>query len=277
MKQCRLGLIAFLLISMLACVIPGLEAPIPSPVDPNMIPTIVVATANAAATQTAVAGPLATETPAEVSVPKLTGITLEQLKDGSTKYTDQDAGFEVTFPAGWLALRPNSEEFNASLANAGAHNSVLHEQMTSDQAGYNASIDRVYSYILRPDIEKNFLFGFSKLAWDSKDATRLDNATLGEMVQSLEASQEIPGFRADTAQVRENGNAVMTIEIGGRFALSDGQGGTVPFYGTVVFFKPTPSSLARLTITYLLDYKAKISTEVKSIIESIKVVGLQPN
>ncbi len=277
MKRCRLGLIAFLLISMLACVIPGLEAPIPSPVDPNMIPTIVVATANAAATQTAVARPLATEIPADATVPKLTGITLEQLEGGATQYTDQDAGFEVTFPAGWLALRPNSDEFNASLANAGARNSVLHEQMSSDQAGYDASIDRVYSYILRPDIGKNFLFGFSKLAWDSKDATRLDNATLGELVQGLEASQDIPGFRADTAQVRENGNTVMTIEIGGRFALSDGQGGTVPFYGTVVYFKPTSTSLARLTITFLLDYKAKISTDVKSIIELIRVDGLQPN
>jgi hypothetical protein len=259
---------------MLACVIPGLDAPTSGIADPNMISTIVVSTANAAASQTAVAQPRATGIPAGTAVPRSTDTTMEQLQNGITKFNDHDGGFEVIFPVGWLAVRPNSDEFNTSLANAGAGNPVLHDQMTADQAGYDASVDRLYAYILRPDIEKKTIFGFSKLVWDSEDTTSLDNATMGELVRGLESSQDIPGFRADTVQLRENGNAVKIIEIGGRFALSDGQGGTVPLYTTIIFFKPTSNSMARITFTLLLDYRAQISTDVKSIIESIKVIGL---
>jgi hypothetical protein len=212
--------------------------------------------------------------PAGTAVPKSTGTTMEQLQDGITKYSDHDGGFEVIFPVGWLALRPNSDEFNTSLANAGAGNPVLHDQMTTDLAGYDANVDRLYAYTLRPDIKKKTLFGFSKLAWDSEDTTSLDNAMMGELVRDLESSGDIPGFRADTVQLYENGNAVKIIEIGGRFALSDGQGGTIPLYTTIVFFKPTPNSLARITFTFLQDYHAQIATDVKSIIESVKVVGL---
>jgi hypothetical protein len=271
MKQYRSSLLVFLLISMLACVIPGLEAPTFVPADPNTLSTIVVSTANAAASQTAEAQPLATGNPAEVNDPQMKGTALEKLKEGTTKYSNYDGGFEVTIPAGWLAVRPNSDEFNAALVDAGAHNTLLRDEMTADLAGYEANFDRLYSYVLRPDLGKNTIFGYSKLDWDPKDAISLDNATMGDLVQGLESPKGIPGFHADTAQLRENGNAVMTIEIGGRFAMSDGQGGTVPFYATIVFFKPTSNSTARFTFSFMQDYKAQISTDVKSILESIKV------
>lgn len=271
MKQYRIGLIVFMLISMLACVIPGLEASTFVPADPNTLSTIVVSTANAAASQTAEAQPVGTELPAEASLSTTKGTALEKLKEGSTKYSSYDGGFEVTIPAGWLAVRPNSDEFNAALVDAGAHNTILRDEMTADLAGYEANFDRLYSYILRPDLGKNALFGFSKLVWDPKDGTKLDNAALGELVQGLESPKGIPGFHADTAQLSENGNAVKTIEIGGRFAMSDGQGGNVPFYSTIVFFKPTSNSTARIAISFMQDYKTQISTDVKALIESIKV------
>ena len=274
MKQNRLLLSILLLISMLACAIPGLDAQAPSAANPNMISTIVVSTANAAASQTAEAQPFAAETPADAAVSEEAGTIVELLPDGTTKYDDYDAGFEITFPNGWLAIRPSSDEFNTALAKADAGNPVLHDQMTTDMAGYDASVDRLYSYVLRPDIEKNAIFGFSKLAWDSDDTTSLSNATMGGLIRDLESSGDIPGFRADTAQLHENGNAVEIIEIGGRFTISDGQGGTIPLYATFVFFKPASNSLARITFTVLQDYNAQISTDVKSIIESIKVVGL---
>ena len=275
MKQKRLNPLVLLLISTLACVVPGLSAPAPAPFDPNMLSTIVVLTVDAAVSQTAAAQPFITELPAGTIVPGMTGTTIEQVQDGATKYRDYDGGFEVTFPAGWLAVRPNySDEFNASMANDGADNPALRNQMTTDLAGYDPNFDRLYSYVIRPDVEKNTIFGFSKMVWDSEDTTSIDNTTMGELVRGLESSGAIPGFRADTAQVRENGNAVMMIEIGGRFAMGDGQGGTIPYYTTIIFFKPTSNSLTRITFTFLQDYNAQISTDVKSIIESIRMVGL---
>lgn len=254
-----------LLFAVVACVLPGQtaqpQAMQPTPgVDFNTVATAVAGTAQAAAQQTA---------SAQLFAPSST--VIEQLEDGTTKYTDREGGFEIIFPVGWLALIPNSEEFDAALAKQGAVNPMLRDQMTTDLAGYNANFDRLYSYVLRPDLKKNVILGFSKLVWASEDTLSLDTVTMGELVRGLEAPGGIPGFRADTAQLHEDGNVKM-IEIGGRFTLSDGQGGTLPFYTTIIVFKPSSTSSARITFTFIEDYHTQIAADVKSIIESIRII-----
>ncbi|RPI94515.1 MAG: hypothetical protein EHM40_06310 [Chloroflexi bacterium] len=249
-----------ILMAIIACVLPG-QTIQPTPgISSNAIATAVAGTAQAAAQQTAAAQPAG-----------MTGTAIEQVQDGTTQYTDYDAGFEISFPAGWLAVRPNSEEFNASLANASAVNSMLHEQMTADLAGYEADYDRLYAYILRPDIKKNVMLGFSKLVWDSETARPLDSVTMGDLVRDLESPDGIPGFHADTAQLHED-SAVKMIEVGGRWTMSDGEGGTIPFYITIIFFKPTANSGVRATFTFIQDYQAQIATDVKSVMESIRII-----
>lgn len=249
-----------------ACGVSGQTVQPPTPgIDPNAVATAVLGTAQAAAKQTVVAQPAGVI---------MTGTTLEQLPDKTTKYTDYDARFEIIFPAGWLALRPDEEEFNTALTKTGAVNKMLHAQMTADQAGYNPDYDRLYAYALRPDLEKNALLGFSKLVWDSQDSGPVDGEVMGNLVRDLESLGGIPGFRADTAQVHED-TPVKMIEIGGRFTVKDGQGGTIPYYATIVVFKPSASSAARITFSFADTYHAKISADVKSIIESIRIVGSQ--
>ncbi len=250
-----------ILIAVVACVLPGQAIQTAPAMDPMAIDTAVAGTAQAAAEQTAAAQPSATV---------VTGTSIEQLADGTTKYSDYDAGFEIIFPVGWLAVRPNSEEFNAALAKEATVNPMLHEQMTADLAGYEANYDRLYGYILRPDIEKNVMLGFSKLVWDSQTAFSIDSTAMGELVRDLETSGGIPGFRADTAQIREDG-AVKMMEIGGRWTLSD-EGGTVPFYSTFIFFKPTSNTGVRITFTFVQNYHTPIAADVKWIVESIRII-----
>jgi hypothetical protein len=272
---------AVFLLAVLACAVPGLPGTESAPVaDPNLINTIVAETFSAAVAQTAgipvetpATEPAVTDPPVTIPAPGMTGTNIENLPDGTTRYTDYDGGFEVVFPAGWLAVRPNTDEFDDALANEGADNAMLRDQMTADQAGYDPNFDRLYSYPLRPDIEQNVIFGFSKLTWDPGDAVPLDNDAMGQVVRGLEAPGGIPGFRAVVAQLYTNVNGVLVIEIGGPFALDDGQGGTVPFYATLILFKPSPNSLARMTFTILQDHQAPISADVKSVIESIKLLG----
>jgi hypothetical protein len=256
-----------IVMAIAACVLPGQTTP-PQVVQPtsginsNAVATAVAGTAQAAATQTA---------SADLFAPSQTGTAVEQLSDGTTHYTDYDGGFEVIFPTGWLAVRPNSEEFDAALKKQGAVNSMLYDQMIYDQSTYDVDFDRLYAYVLRPDIQKNVILGFSKLLWDSEDTLSLDTVTLGELVRGLESPGGISGFRADTAQLHEDGNVKM-IEVGGRFSLDDGQGGTNPFYATMIVFKPSASSSVRITFTFIEDYHTQIAADVKSIIESIKVI-----
>lgn len=245
-RKSRLSWVAAVLFLLsAACAIPGQTLPAVPAIDPGAVQTSIAGTAQAAQTQTAIV-PIVAVTPSA----GMTGTLIEQAADGTTQYTDFDGGFEIIFPAGWLALRPNSDEFTAALANEGAVNSMLHEQMTADQAGYEAGFDRLFSYVLRPDIQKDALFGFSKLALDPEDTKSIDNFTMGELVKELEGLGGIPGFRANVVQLRED-TAVRMIEIGGRWSMSDGQGGTIPFYTTVIFFKPASDSLVRSTFTYL--------------------------
>jgi hypothetical protein len=245
----------------------------PTAIDPSTIPTIVVLTANAAITQTAAAAPTSVVTQTTTPDPSAVNGTIELLSNGSTKYTDNQAGFEVTFPAGWLTLRPNSDEFNFALANDAVKNDMLRDQMEADLAEYEAGIDRLFSYPLLPDIEKNYAFGFSNTEWLVNDSTPIDENSMGQLIRSLESSGAIPGFRADTAQVYENVGNIKMIEVGGQFSMSDGQGGIIPFYLTAVFFKPTDDSTIRVSFSYLKDYKVQINSDVISVITSIKLLG----
>lgn len=263
-----------ILLAIVACVLPGqaVQPPTiqPTPaVDTNAIATAVASTAQVAATQTASSQLFGTSVPAGMR-----GTTVEQLKDGTTKYSDYDGGFEVVFPAGWLVLIPGSEEFNTALEKKGAANPALQDQMTLDQSNYNAEFDQIYAYALRPDIKKNVIFGFSKLAWDVEDGLSIDNITMGELVQELESPGGIPGFRADNAQLRED-TSVKMIEIGGRWTKSNTQGDPIVLYSTAVFFKPSDHSTVRILFTILEDFHAQIMPDVKSVLASIKIIGPQ--
>jgi hypothetical protein len=254
------GLLAVLL-AMLACVLPGQQAAPPaSGIDPNTVASAVAGTAQAAVQQTAAVAP---------PVTSLTGTAIETAENGTTKYTDYDGNFTVTYPAGWLAVRPDSEEFNAALEKQGGVNTMLKDQMVADLAGYEANYDRLYAYILRPDIQKNVILGFSKMVWDSETNRPMDNTMMGELVRELETSGDIPGFRVDTAQIYSVG-AIDMLEISGRWALNE-EGELIPFYSTFVFFKPTSGTGVRITFSYLEDYRTQISADVKSIIQSITV------
>lgn len=250
-----------ILFAMIACVLPGQTAQPAS--DPNAIGTAIAGTSQAAMQQTLVAQ-LSTVTPEGP-----TGMMLETLPDGSTKYTDYDAGFEVIFPVGWLAVRPNSDEFNAALSGEGAVNSMLHDQMTVDQV--EAADYRLLGYILRPDIKQNVIFGFSRTSWDPDDSAMLDNANMGELVRGLESQTDIPGFRVDVAQIYDDGNT-RVIEVGGRWSLNDGTSNPIPFYSVFFFFKPTQDSTVRVTITILQDYQDDFAADVESIKDSIRVI-----
>lgn len=259
---------SMILLAIIACVLPGQYAQPAPAMDPMSIDTAVAGTMQAASTQTAEAGAIVLAT----EVPAMTGTAIEQTPEGTTRYIDYDAGFEIVFPVGWLAVRPNSDEFNAALAGEGVTNQMLHDQMTLDMAGYNVELDRLFAYTIRPDIKKDIILGFSKLAWDSDDPTVMDNYMMGQLVDQLETSGDIPGFRASIVQLHEDSDMPM-IEIGGRWSLNDGQGGSIPFFSTVYLFKPSSNSTARVTFTHLQSYHDQVSQDVMFIMESIRILN----
>jgi hypothetical protein len=54
--------------------------------------------------------------------------------------------------------------------------------------------------------------------------------------------------------------------------LESGMPDAVPFYSVFYFFKPTQSSTVRITISLVQDYQDELAADVKSIMDSIRII-----
>jgi len=196
-----------------------------------------------------------------------------QQPDDTTKYSDYDAGFEMMLPAGWIGVRPGAQEFNDVLKSEGATNQALKEQMTADQQGYEPIKDRYYVYATKPDEFENTLLSYGKVAWNAADATVIDQDKLGELVQSLEMSQDLPGMRVVSSNVVINENGVPVMVIGANYTIEASDGTMVLLYLNFIYFKPTENSTARLLISSNKEFRDIIGPDVDAMVQSIKRVG----
>lgn len=213
--------------------------------------------------------------PAEAPTPPppVGGTENVQQPDGTTKYSDYDASFEMVLPAGWIGVRPGAQEFNDALESEGAANQMLQEQMTADQQGYEPVKDRYYVYATKPDEFENTLLSHGKVAWNAADAMIIDQSKLGEMVQDLEMGQDLPGVRVVSSNIVINENDVPVMVIGANWTYEASDGTMIPFYLNFIFFKPTDNSTVRIVMSSLKDYRNSTSADVDAIVQSIKRVG----
>jgi hypothetical protein len=229
--------------------------------------------ANTATAQAAQPAQPAAVSEAPTPPPPVGGTENVQQDDGTTKYSDYDAGFELTLPAGWIGVRPGAQEFNDVLKSEGATNQALKDQMTADQQGYQPVKDRYYVYATKPEEFENALLSYGKVAWNAGDATAIDQNKLGELVQSLEMSPDMPGVRVVASNVISNGNGVPVLVIGANYTIEASDGTMTPHYLNFIYFKPTDNSTVRIFMSSWKDYRDVTGSDVDSIVQSIKLVG----
>jgi hypothetical protein len=149
-----------LLLAMIACVLPGQTVP-PAPVfNPVNIETAVAGTAQAAASQTALANPVSatativivpTDTPTATPKISLAGTSLQIREDQTTLFTDHSAGIQLVVPAGWLAVRPNEEEYlKAFTLDVTLQNPAISDRLTRIQDA-NINSFRLDAIDIRPE------------------------------------------------------------------------------------------------------------------------------
>jgi len=213
--------------------------------------------------------------PPETPTPPLPAGGTENVKqsDGTTRYSDYDAGFEMTVPAGWIAVRPGAQEFNDALSNDAANNQPLKDQMTLDQKGYVPVMDRLYFYATKPDVAQNDLLGYGKLTWSPSDSKPVDQNSLGDLVQGLEMSKTMPGLRVVSSNIVMSGNNVPVIVIGANWTPESSSGTITPLYINMLFFKPTANSTVQAVITSSKDHRDVIGPDVDAMVQSIKLLG----
>jgi hypothetical protein len=125
-----------ILVLLVGC---GRSAPAPI-TNPSSVETALAGTARALAKQTETAqGFTATPpvVPTETMTPtpkvSIVGTSLENLADGSTRFTDYTVGIQVVFPAGWLTVRVSEPEYYKAWDKYAVKSPALQEVFTGMQ------------------------------------------------------------------------------------------------------------------------------------------------
>jgi len=247
---------SILLLTIIACVVPGIsQSDVPPTFDLNMVPTMVVLTANAIASQTAaVAPPMPFETltptlaPTEsaTATPKVSfaGTSLFLRDDQTTLFTDYRVGIKLIVPAGWLAVRINEDEYYDAW--------VLPELSTPAYQRALASIqdrdpNEARLYIL--DIQEGHLQGglvtnVNLFLYNKEEMALEDNADVSSIADSF--AEAMPGLEVLTAELSATPNG---IPIG--ISTSKMPATTVEDVDVIVFYKQIflKSKMGLLTIT----------------------------
>lgn len=125
-------------------------------------PVQAVPTVDSSARETALAGtalaafgtptpiPSPTETPVPTAVVSSQGTSLLIQEDQTTLFTDHKAGIQLTFPAGWLAMRVGEPEYYMAAEKVGTQNTWFLEEIASLQT-LDLNVFRLHAYDLHPE------------------------------------------------------------------------------------------------------------------------------
>ena len=140
----------------------SLASPTPTPAKQTEEADLSTATPSPAATQ------ILTPTP-KIS---LNGTFLEELDDETTRFTDHKLGYQLTFPAGWLPVRINEDEYyKAFTLEAISENPTFVKFLTILQ-NQDSNYVRVTALDIRPEqTEKGFVSGMTVVLQPETDVT----------------------------------------------------------------------------------------------------------
>lgn len=115
----------YLFLGLLVTLVAGCGRPVQAipTIDSSARETALVGTALAFGTATP--SPTPTETPVPTAVVSSQGTSLVIGEDQTTLFTDHKAGIQLTFPAGWLALRAGEPEFYGAWENEATKSPVF--------------------------------------------------------------------------------------------------------------------------------------------------------
>ena len=169
----RAFFIAILLPILLACAVPGFSTPAPKPTTDNRLQVMVEETVAAALTQTAQAVPptlTPTFTPEPAATPTAlppVGSSLTKQADGSTLFMDERAGYKITIPEGWLAVRVKEQEFVEALTFTETADPLVQGALSSVE-NEDPGVLRLFAVDVQEDTVQGEPVTTIKFIWDEK-------------------------------------------------------------------------------------------------------------
>jgi hypothetical protein len=257
-----------ILLAMIACVLPS-QTVQPTPgIDPNAIETSIVGTLEASARQTEQASfltPTAPLVPTETLTltPKISdsGTSLVIREDQSTLFTDYKAGFQLTIPAGWMAVRLDGEEYlQAFDSDIVLQTPEIWERLTVIRDA-NVDVFRLDAIDVRPGHMPNGILSTINVVFESGNTQGL------ETWEQAERDRHHPyaDFKFISSSYPQLANGTQVLVIEQRFSAAANKG-TIYYRG--VFFL-LPSGTIVLDFHTNLDFKDSMLLEFDQVVNSL--------
>ena len=277
------------LVTITACVLPGLSSTPPTPifaptVDTGLIETRVARTVSAAIAQTERAQPTATATfpatppptptPASTETPtpqaNPSQSTLTRQEDGSTLFADEHAGYEITIPAEWLSVRVDGQEYLDAFSMEEAANANIQQSLLSIQ-NEDPNIFRLLALDTQAaHIQNDFVTDMRFVLDETKNIDLTSDADLQAIAEKVPASAAPFRFEVTSAKIITSASGIPFGVIEAESSFTSPTGTDVPIYQKQVFFIGK-SGTQSITFTTLVDLKETLLPAFDAMLETIKI------
>ncbi len=284
-----IALLLFTAISACAAPAPAIQStPLAAPtLDTSRIASMVAETVSALMAQTEQAQPTFTATPifTTTNTPTATATTapsqtptlaaslvqsaLTQQEDGSTLFVDERAGYEISLPEGWLAVRANEKEYLDAFSREESANEHIQQALLGVQ-NENPNIFRLLAIDTQPaHIKNEFVSDIRFDLNETKSISLTSDADLQTIAQEISATATTFRFEPDSIMIITaiSGMKFGVIEAHAAFENTDGV--EVPLYQKRVFFN-AKNGTQSIVLTTLDELKESVLPAFDAMLENIK-------
>jgi hypothetical protein len=265
---CHVAYVFVILLTIMACVLPG-QAAQPVPVsNPISIDTAVAGTAQAAAQQTQQSSPptatIAPEATA-TATPRISsaGTSLLTLADGSTQFTDYVAGMQMVFPAGWLVFRVGEDEYYAAWNKPETQSQMFMDIFTSTQ-----NLDPKTFRVNALDVRSNYIINNDVtqvgVVFSKDDLRTLKEVKYDETVNHLPFKK----YELLSSKFYDAPQGVQALAMEAQWASANGASQTGMGYRKRVIYKIATGIIA-IDLVILLEKKDLTTPDFDQIVNSI--------
>ncbi len=261
--------------AIVACAVPGLQTastPAPTVDTSRILSTMVAETVSAAIALTEQAFPTPTLVPTFTPAPTLTptpeivlpGSTLTVQEDGSTLFVDELAGYTVTVPAGWLAVRINEQEYTDAFTLAPDVQKFLVGIQNDDPKTF-----RLFAVDTQDGHIQNEFFTNMNFVWDEQNAGILKNDD-GLKTGAAQLAGTALEFEAPSTTFSNTASGLSIVLIESKSTMMNSSGKNIVLMQKQVVFNAKAGAMA-ITVSTVEALKDSVFPAFDAMLETIKI------
>ncbi len=270
------------LAASIACAVPGFPgaaAPALAPtVDSDRLETMVAGTVSAAIAETEQAQPAQESGPASVTGVSATGTpetiplssTLTAQANGSIVFVDEYAGYEITIPDGWLAVRINQQEYLDAVKLPQAADANIRESLL----GIKTEDPNIFRLLVMDTnaehIQDGFVTDINFIWEEQKSFDSIED--LQVIADKIPNAATVFRFEVSTVQIVTTSSGLQIGVIEARSSFTNPSSDEVDIYQKQVFFKGKTGTQS-IIFTTLAGLKEITLSAFDTMLETISLIA----